>query len=310
MKIPFLDLYQLNKPYQKAFEKEFSSFLESGYYILGKRVETFEKEFAKYCNTNFCIGTGNGLDALKLILRAYIELGRLQKEDKIIVAANTYIATILAIKEVGLIPVLLEPDEKTMNLNSALIEENLTPKTKGVLATNLYGQLVDLKRLSAIALKNDLLLITDAAQSHGAKYEKEFPDNLSDATAYSFYPTKNLGALADAGAVTTDDKELAQFIRVLRNYGSSKKYQFDFVGYNSRLDEMQAGFLSKKLKDLNRHNEKRRIIAKKYLAEINNDKIHLPSWDGSPKHVFHLFVIRVEERDEFCAYLKENGIGY
>ncbi len=307
--IPFLDLHRLNQSYHKAFAEKFDQFLNSGHYILGDFVQTFEKEFAAYCRENFCVGTGNGLDALKLMLKAYIELGRLQKGDKVIVAANTYIATILAVKEVGLIPVFVEPDEKTFNLNPDLVEKKITLQTKAILTTHLYGQLSEMKKLSALAVKNNLLLLADAAQSHGAKFSEE-NTNFADATGYSFYPTKNLGALGDAGAVTTNDKTLAEMIRVLRNYGSTEKYKNDFLGYNSRLDEIQAGFLSEKLKDLDKHNQERRRIAKRYLAEIKNEKIKLPFWKGKQNHVFHLFVVRVENRKEFCAYLKKHKVGY
>lgn len=311
MKIPFLDLKQINQPYKEVFEKKFSAFLDSGYYILGNSVREFEKEFARYCETNFCIGTGNGLDAIKLIFRAYMEMGRLQPGDKVIVAANTYIATILAVKQAGLEPVLVEPDEKTFNIDPEQVRRKITPHTKAILVTHLYGQLADMETLSCIAIKEGMLLIADAAQSHGARLiSPEIKGDLADATAYSFYPTKNLGALGDAGAVTTDDKDLAKVVEALRNYGSFKKYQFDLAGYNSRLDEIQAVFLLEKLKDLDTQNLRRREIAGLYLKGIKNNKIQLPFWDGSTNHVFHLFVIRVEEREKFCAFLEENEIGY
>lgn len=307
--IPFLDLHQLNRPYEEAFQQKFKEFLDSGYYILGKAVEKFEKEFAEACNTNFCIGVGNGLDALKLILRGYMELGRLEPGAKVIVAGNTFIATILAVKEVGLEPVLLEPDENTFNLDPNEVRKHITPRTQAILVTHLYGQLADMKSLSGLALKEGLLLIADAAQAHGAK-EKDMDWNmLADASGYSFYPAKNLGALGDAGAVTTNDQHLAKIIASLRNYGSSEKYKNDFIGYNSRLDEVQALFLSEKLKDLEKHNQIRRKIAKRYQEEIKNPKIRLPYWDGSENHVFHLYVVRVENRDEFCSYLDKNGVG-
>lgn len=306
--IPFLDLTKLNSPYHKVFREKFNQFLETGYFVLGENVSKFEKQFAKYCGVDYCVGTGNGLDALKLMLRGYVELNRLKVGDEVIVPANTYIATILAVKEVGLIPVLIEPDEQTFNLNPELVEEQITSKTKAILTTHLYGQLSDMEKLRTIADKNDLLLLADAAQSHGAVLPHK--TQLSDACGYSFYPTKNLGALGDAGAVTTDDQSLADMINVLRNYGSTAKYKNDIVGYNSRLDEIQASFLLEKLKDLDRQNDSRRVIASRYLKAINNDKIRLPFWDGSKTHVFHLFVVRVENRPEFCAYLKEQGIGY
>src|SRR5699024_6767626 len=305
---PFLDLQKLNSPYHKDFSEKFNQFLTSGYYILGENVREFENQFAKYCGVAYCVGTGNGLDALKLMLRGYVELNRLKVGDEIIVPANTFIASILAVKEVGLKPVLVEPDEQSFNLNPDLVEEQITSKTKAILTTHLYGQLSEMKKLQTIANEHNLLLLADAAQSHGAGVPQQ--TELSDACGYSFYPTKNLGALGDAGAVTTDDKSLADMINVLRNYGSTAKYKNDFVGYNSRLDEIQASFLLEKLKDLDRQNRRRRAIAAQYLKEINNDKIRLPFWDGSENHVFHLFVVRVENRSEFCAYLKENKIGY
>lgn len=306
--ISFLDLYKVNSPYHKVLSEKFNQFLESGYFILGDNVREFEERFAKYCGVDYCVGTGNGLDALKLMLRGYMELDRIGVGDEVVVPANTYIATILAVKEVGLKPVLVEPDDDTFNLNPDLIEENIGSKTKAILTTHLYGQLSDMERLREIADKNDFLLLADAAQSHGAVSSQK--TELADACGYSFYPTKNLGALGDAGAVTTDDKSLAEMISVLRNYGSTAKYKNDFVGYNSRLDEVQAIFLLEKLKDLDDQNQKRREIATQYLKKINNDKIRLPFWNGSENHVFHLFVVRVENRAQFCEYLKENEIGY
>lgn len=324
--IPFLDLHQLNKAFKAAFQKKFADFFDSGYYVLGNSVNEFETKFAGYCGTNFCIGTGNGLDALKLILRGYIELGKLHEGEKVIVAANTYIATILAIKQAGLEPVLVEPEDKTFNLDPEEVRKKITSKTRAILVTHLYGQLADMQTLSAIAMKNNMLLITDSAQAHGAVFNSEksnethsgSPSNFprrggelkGDASGFSFYPTKNLGALGDAGAVTTDDKQLAEIISALRNYGSTAKYKNDFLGYNSRLDELQAGFLLEKLKVLDEQNATRQKIAKRYLNEIKNDKIRLPFWDGSENHVFHLFVVRVADREKFSAYLNENGIGY
>lgn len=309
MKIPFLNLKQLNKPFEETFKKRFQGFLDSGYYILGDSVKQFENEYADYCHTNFCVGTGNGLDAIKLILRAYIELKRLHEGDKVIVAANTYIATILAIKQAGLIPVLAEPDNETFNIDPKEVRQKITIKTKAVLATNLYGQNADLKTLSNLTTKENMLLIVDAAQSHGAVLEND-NFNYADATAYSFYPTKNLGALGDAGAVTTDDKNLAETIAKIRNYGFSERYISQYVGYNSRLDELQAAFLSEKLKSLDTENEKRQKIARRYLNEINNEKIKLPYYKGDNSHVFHLFVVRVENRTSFCSYLENHEIGY
>jgi len=319
MKVPFLDLHKINQPYEKAFQVAFQNFLDSGYYVLGNAVKQFENEFAKYCGTTNCVGVGNGLDALTLILKAYKELGQLKDGDEVIVAANTYIATILAIKQAGLKPVLVEPDLKTFNLNPEEVEKNIQPYVKAILVTHLYGQLADMAALREISVNNNLLLIADAAQAHGAvgdskskKLSAGFPPSgeLKGASGFSFYPSKNLGALGDGGAVITNNPELAEVISKLRNYGTSSKYINDYMGVNSRLDELQAAFLLEKLPNLNSDNAKRRAIAKRYLAEIKNEKIQLPYWDGSENHVFHLFVVRVKNRNEFCKYLDQHEIGY
>lgn len=306
--IKFLDLYKINQPYEALFEEKLKTFLDKGWYILGNEVETFEQNFAHYCGTKFCIGVGNGLDALTLIFKGYIELGKLQKGDEIIVPANTYIASILAILQADLIPVLVEPDEKTFNLNSVLIAEKITPKTKAILVVHLYGQLAEMKQINWIAKENNLLVVEDAAQAHGAKLENKSAGNFGNAAGFSFYPSKNLGALGDGGAITTNDSDLAEILFSLRNYGSEVKYHNDFIGVNSRLDELQAGFLNVKLPNLDQDNSKRIAIAKRYLAEIKNDKIALPFYDDSKNHVFHLFVIQVQNRTKLQNYLMENGI--
>lgn len=316
MMISFLDLKKINEPYETAFHEKLKSVLENGWYILGKEVETFEKAFAEYCQSKYCIGTGNGLDALSLIFKAYIELGKLQKGDEVIVPANTFIASILAVVQADLVPVLVEPKLETYNINPDLIQEKITPKTKAILAVHLYGQLAEMDQINEIAEKHDLIVIEDAAQSHGAfenskKPKFQIPNtqkNLKSARAYSFYPGKNLGCLGDGGAIVTDDSELAEVLFSLRNYGSQIKYQNEFQGVNSRLDELQAGFLNSKLPNLDVDNEKRRTIAKRYLTEIKNDKIILPFWDFSNNHVFHLFVIRTENRDVLQEYLVKNEI--
>ena len=309
--IPFLDLHKINQPYEKAFKESFQKFLDSGYYVLGNAVKEFEEAFAKYCRVNHCIGVGNGLDALTLILKAYIELGKFQKGDKVIVAANTYIATILAIKHAGLEPVLVEPVEKTFNLNPIEVEKNIDASIKAILVTHLYGQLADMKSLRRIADENNLLLIADAAQAHGAEDKNgNKAGSLADATGFSFYPSKNLGALGDGGAVTTSDKDLAKVVSQLRNYGTSSKYINEYIGFNSRLDELQAYFLLDKLKDLDDANSNRKLVASRYLNEINNEKINLPYWDGSANHVFHLFVVQVENRKKFAEFLEKNEVGY
>ncbi|RYJ38487.1 DegT/DnrJ/EryC1/StrS aminotransferase [Flavobacterium anhuiense] len=307
--ISFLDLKKVNEPYETAFQEKLKSVLENGWYILEKEVETFEKAFAEYCQSKYCIGVGNGFDALVLIFKGYIELGKLKKGDEVIVPANTYIASILAILQADLVPVLIEPRLETYNINPDLIPEKITSKTKAILAVHLYGQLAEMEKIIEIANKNNLLIIEDAAQSHGAeKNIKSKISNLKSAVAYSFYPGKNLGCLGDGGAITTNDEALAKVLFSLRNYGSEKKYHNEFVGVNSRLDELQAGFLNLKLPNLDSDNQKRRAIAKRYLSEIKNDKIVLPFWDFSKNHVFHLFVIRTENRAHLQEYLAQNNI--
>ena len=308
--IKFLDLKKINKPYEIAFQEKLKSVLDSGWYILGSEVESFENNFADYCGTKYCMGVGNGLDALVLIFKGYIELGKLQKGDEVIVPANTYIASILAIMQADLIPILVEPKIETYNIDPNLISEKITTKTKAILAVHLYGQLAEMDAINEIATKYNLIVVEDAAQAHGAIANSKIVaiNNLHSAIAYSFYPGKNLGALGDAGAIITNDSELSRVIRSLRNYGSEIKYHNDCVGINSRLDEVQAAFVNVKLPNLDTENEVRRSIAKRYLSEIKNDKIILPFYDNSSNHVFHLFVIRTEKRDQLQQYLLENGI--
>ncbi len=300
--IKFLDLHKLNQPFEGEFKVKFQSFLDNGWYVLGNEVNQFEENFAKYCGSKYCIGVGNGLDALVLIFKAYIELGQLQKGDEVIVPANTYIASILAVLQADLVPVLVEPSLETYTINPDLIEEKISPKTKAILPVHLYGQLCEMDKIIEIAYKHDLLIVEDAAQAHGLNFTGNHP------RAFSFYPGKNLGCLGDGGAVVTNDEKLAETIKMLRNYGSKVKYENEFIGVNSRLDEIQAAFLNVKLPHLNDENEKRSAIAKRYLSEIKNDKITLPFWNESNNHVFHLFVIRTEKRNELQNYLKENGI--
>lgn len=309
--VEFLNLTRINERFETEFSKAYKSFLQSGRYILGQEVLKFERAFANYCDTQHCIGVANGLDALTLIFKAYIHLDKLKAGDEIIVPSNTYIASILAIINSGLRPVFVEPDEKTFNISAKEIVKHLGSQTKAILVVHLYGQLADMKAIKAIAKKNGLLIVEDAAQAHGTKMKSssQKAGNLGDAAGFSFYPTKNLGALGDAGAVTTNDEELANTIKLLRNYGSSKKYINDIIGYNSRLDELQATFLNIKLKQLDADNAMRRNIAKRYLSEINNPLIKLPFYDGTENHVFHVFVVRVENREKFMGYLKSNGIG-
>ena len=308
--ISFIDMHKINARFEPQFKAQFQAFLDSGYYILGNQVSQFESAFADYCGTKHCIGTGNGLDALRMILEGYKLLKKLKQGDEVLVASNTFIATILAIKQAALTPVLVEADADTYNFDLESLEATITNKTKAIMPVHLYGQLAPMVALAKFAKKHDLLVIEDAAQAHGAKDNAgKRAGNLGDAAGFSFYPTKNLGALGDAGAVTTNDNTLAEAIRKLRNYGTSSKYINEVVGFNSRLDEIQAAFLSIKLPLLDADNQKRRIIAKRYLTEIQNAKLTLPSHDGGEDHVFHLFVVQAEDRVNFTAYLIENNIG-
>lgn len=304
---PFLNLKEINAQYADELKEAAIRVIDSGWYILGKEVEDFEREFAEYCGVKHCIGVSNGLDALKLVLKGY----GFGPGDEILVPSNTYIATILAISEVGATPVLIEPDQNTLNINPALIEEKITSKTKAIMVVHLYGQTAEMSEINAIASKYSLKVIEDAAQAQGAIYNGKKTGSLGDAAGFSFYPGKNLGALGDAGAVTTNDDVLAERIRALRNYGSHKKYENLYKGYNHRLDEMQAAFLRVKLKYLDEENQKRRIVANQYIEGIKNESIVivLPKapLDAS-QHVWHVFVIRTEKRNELQKYLNDNGV--
>ena len=299
----------MNTRFEDEFKTIFNEFLSSGLYVLGDGVKTFEVNFAKYCGTKYCIGTGNGLDALVLIFKAYIELGKLKTGDEIIVPANTYIASILAIIHAGLKPIFVEPDSASFNISPKEIRKAITDGTKGILVVHLYGQLADMESISDIAKENGLLVIEDAAQAHGAtnNYGKK-AGNLGDAAGFSFYPSKNLGALGDGGCVTTNNQELAEVIYKLRNYGTSSKYVNDYIGFNSRLDEIQALILNVKLKSLDDDNAKRVELANQYLSNINSFKIELPNFSKRQGHVFHQFVVRVEDREAFVAYLAKNRV--
>jgi len=306
--IPYLDLHKINKPYDTAFLEATQSFLNSGRYILGEKLADFERDFGQFCETKHCIGVGNGLDALILIFKAFIIKGKLQIGDEILVSANTYIACILAIENAGLKPVLVDTNFESYNLSIENIKKATTQHTKGILMVHLYGQITDAEEIAAFAKEMNLILVEDAAQSHGAISHRKRAGNIGDAAGFSFYPGKNLGALGDAGAVTTNDTELAEIIRALRNYGSEMKYYNLYKGVNSRLDDIQAAFLSIKLKDLDFDNDKRRGIAKRYLKEIINPKVHLPFYNGTENHVFHIFTLRVENREAFQLYMLENQI--
>lgn len=309
--IKFLDLHKINSRYEAAYKTKFSEFLDSGYYILGNNVSAFEIDFAKYCNTKFCVGTANGLDALTLIFKGYIALGQLKEGDEVLVPANTYIASILAILHAGLKPVLVEADASSFNMCSQALENSVSNTSKAVLVVHLYGQLADMERIQAVCESHELLLIEDAAQAHGAENNDGVKAGaFGDAAGFSFYPSKNLGALGDGGAVVTNDKKLFDCVKVLRNYGAKSKYVNDLIGVNSRLDELQAVFLNIKLEDLDADNERRRVIASSYLKRICNSKIKLPAYDGSKNHVFHVFILQVEDRDEFTSFLDDNKIGW
>lgn len=306
--IPFLDLKGINARYRGELIEACMRVIDSGWYIQGNECKAFEKEFAAYCGAQHCIGVANGLDALILILRAYKELGVMREGDEVIVPSNTYIASILAISENGLVPVLVEPSIDTYLLDPARIEAKITSKTKAILPVHLYGQTCDMDAITAIARKHNLKVIEDSAQSHGAYCGSARSGNLGDASGFSFYPGKNLGALGDGGAVTTNDDDLAATIRALGNYGSHKKYENLYQGLNSRLDEMQAALLRVKLRHLDSEIAKRREIADYYLQNIANEKIILPALINRDHHVWHLFVIRTRERDALQHYLNEKGV--
>ncbi|WP_299111800.1 DegT/DnrJ/EryC1/StrS family aminotransferase [uncultured Winogradskyella sp.] len=308
--IKFLDLYKINNRFRKKLETAFSKSLDISNYILGSNVLKFENEFAQYCGTSYCLGTANGLDALTLILKGYVQTGKLKKGDKVIVPANTFIATILSVLHAELEPVLVEPNPDTYNLSLKHVKKALTVNVKAIIMVHLYGQLADVEQLIQLSKDNNLLLIEDAAQAHGAKvkYQNLRAGNMGDAAAFSFYPSKNLGALGDGGAVTTNDSELFEAISLLRNYGSTEKYKNEIIGYNSRLDDLQAAFLSIKLKYLDTDNEKRRAVAKQYLEDICNPKLKLPFYDGLHNHVFYAFVIEVEDRLDFIKFLDKHNI--
>lgn len=306
--IPFLDLKGLNDQYRRELIVACTKVIDSGWYIQGSECKEFEKEFAAYCGTKYAVGVANGLDALILILRAYIEMGVMDKGDEVLVPSNTYIASILAVSENGLKPVLIEPDINTYLIDPLKIEEKITLKTKAIMPVHLYGQTCEMDKINQIAQKYNLKVIEDSAQSHGAYYKNKRSGNLGDASGFSFYPGKNLGALGDGGAVTTNDGELATVIKALGNYGSHKKYENLYQGINSRLDEIQAAMLRVKLKYLDKEIERRREISEYYLKNIDNKSITLPDIRKIDNHVWHLFVIRTKNRECLQNYLLENDI--
>lgn len=307
--IKFLDLQKINIQHQQEIEQRLLSVFRSGWYLLGGEVKNFEEKLSHYIGSSNAIGVANGLDALRLIFKAYLELGQLKVGDEVIVPANTYIASLLAITDNRLKPVFAEPKIENYNLDISKIEALITPKTKAIMVVHLYGKVCWSKELEALAKKHNLKIIEDNAQSIGAEWKGIKTGNLGDAAGFSFYPGKNLGAIGDAGAVTCKDSLLAKTIRTLSNYGSEEKYVNKYQGLNSRLDEIQASILEVKLKYIDSDNDKRRKIAERYCAEINNSKVILPILPlDSKNHVWHLFVIRTEKREQLQKYLHENGV--
>ncbi len=307
--IKFLDLKSINAQYRDELIEAFTRVLDSGWYILGEEVSRFEQAFARYCGNQHCIGVGNGLDALTLVLRAWKIMGRIQDDDEVIVPANTYIASILAVTENRLKPIFVEPKADSFNLDPQQIERAITPRTKVIIVVHLYGKLAEMNTISAIAKKHGLLLLEDCAQAHGAQINGKKAGTFGDAAGFSFFPGKNLGALGDGGAITTDDEKLAQMIVALRNYGSHKKYVNEIQGVNSRLDELQAALLSVKLPSLDRETAARQRIAGRYLNEICNPEIRLPVTENKGEHVWHLFVVRVNDREDFMRHCQSKSIG-
>ena len=309
MNIKYIDLQAINRPYEHAADEV----MRSGWYLRGEATRRFEQHYAEYIGTRHCIGVANGLDALTLMLRAYKELGRLKDGDEVIVPANTYIATILAITENGLTPVLVEPDADTLQIDDALIEQAVTAKTRALLLVHLYGRCAYTDRIGETCRRHGLLLLEDNAQAHGCHCQLSIVNcqlqktgSLGHAAAHSFYPTKNLGAFGDAGAVTTDDDELAAVVRSIANYGSSRKYVFDYIGRNSRIDELQAAILDAKLCDLDVMNERRRRIASIYINKVSNPAVTIPQCRRD--NVYHIFPILCEQRDELRSFLLAHGV--
>ena len=318
MKIPFLSLQDVTAMHADEIREAARRVIDSGWYLQGKENEQFERHYAEYIGTKHCIGCANGLDALIWIFRAYIELGVMKPGDEVIVPANTYIATILAITENGLVPVLVEPRKDTLQIDDSLIEERITDRTKAICIVHLYGRNACTNHILDLCRKYDLKLVEDNAQAHGCRFGGKRTGSLGDASGHSFYPGKNLGALGDGGAVTTNDKELADCIRALANYGSQKKYVFKYCGRNSRLDEIQAAVLDVKLKYLDEDIAKRQAIAAYYYNNINNPLITLPTRLSDTENVYHLFPVLVAPqspegevctRDRLHDYLAENGVG-
>ena len=306
--IKFLDLQKVTESHGAEIREAIDRVISSGWYLQGQENARFEADYARYIGTRHAVGVANGLDALIWIFRAYMELGVMRPGDEVIVPANTYIASILAITENGLVPVPVEPDLRTYQIDDSLIEQVVTPRTRAILIVHLYRQCAYTDRIGQLCRKYGLKLVEDNAQAHGCLYRGRRTGSLGDAAGHSFYPGKNLGALGDAGGVTTDDEKLAATVRALANYGSAKKYVFRYTGRNSRLDEIEAAVLDVKLRHLDADNTRRRTIANYYLSHIDNPKIVLPNVPDSDANVFHIFPIRCADRDALQQYLTENGV--
>jgi dTDP-4-amino-4,6-dideoxygalactose transaminase len=306
--VPFLSLKEVNAGYADELKAAAARVIDSGWYVLGGELAAFEQEFAAWCGVDHALGVGNGLDALSLILRAYKQLGRLREGDEVIVPANTFIASFLAISENRLVPVPVEPDAASFNLDPASVERAIGPRTRAIMAVHLYGQLADITALPALARRQGLLLIEDAAQAHGASAQGRRAGTFGDAAAFSFFPTKNLGALGDGGAVVTGDARLAACVMALRNYGSEGKYQHVYQGLNSRLDEMQAAMLRVKLQYVDEDTDRRRHVARRYRDGIRHPGITLPAAPFEERHAWHLFVVRCAERDALQRHLQDHGV--
>ena len=308
MHIPFLSLQKITESFEPSLSEKINEVVKKGWYIHGEECKVFEKNFAQFCGVKHCIGVGNGLEALKLILRAYKLLGIMNEGDEIIVPSNTFIATILAISAENLRPVFVEPDIADYVIDVKKIEDKISSKTKAIMPVHLYGRLCNMEAIIAIAKQHNLKVIEDAAQAHGAKQTEKRSGSFGDAAGFSFYPGKNLGCLGDGGCVTTDDNELADIIRKLANYGSSVKYVHEYKGENSRLDEIQAAVLSLKLERLDADNARRRQIAVLYNTAIKNDAVILPKIHEAEEHIWHIYCVRVQNRKAFIEYLNSCGI--
>jgi len=306
--VPFFNLHAINQQYRQEILAAMARVVDSGWYIRGEELSAFEAEFATYCGNRFAVGVGSGLDALSLTLRAWIELGKLKAGDEVLVPANTYIATILAVLNNGLRPVFIEPDAKWFNLCPRNTAKAITDRSRVILPVHLYGQLADMTAINQLAEQHNLLVLEDAAQAHGAVAAGRRAGSLGHAAAFSFYPSKNLGALGDGGAVVTADQELAETVRLLGNYGSAQKYENTLKGVNSRLDELQAAVLRVKLRFLDAETQRRQTLARQYRDLIRHPDIALPSFNDDGSHVFHLYVVHTARRDALQAYFAENGV--